>query len=182
MFEIMARQADSNKHSLNLLPNLRGFVLFFLTLLLFSQVADAQEKLNKLVLERQQLHQQWQQSETKKSGIFGNRTKKDMVATNDWMSRIILKDNQIIEELELLKNIETTEISHEKEDYKFIAQKQQGDIGILKRSLEAKETELKEAKSKARTNEWAAFLLFLSTSTLGYLYFTGKRKQNKISI
>lgn len=176
MFEIMATQAYSNKHSLNLLPNLRSFVLFFFTLLLFTQVTNAQEKLNKLVLERQQLHQQWQQSETKKSGIFGNRTKKDMVATNDWMSRIILKDNQIIEELELLKNIETTEISHEKEDYKFIAQKQQGDIGILKRSLEAKETELKEAKSKSRTNEWAAFLLFLTTSTLGYLYFTSKRK------
>ncbi len=178
----MAPKADSNKPSFDLLHNLRGFFLIFLAFLLFSQFANAQEKLNKLLSERQQLHQQWQQSETKKSGIFGNRTKKDMVATNDWMSRIIQKDNQIIEELEMIKKIETTEISHEKEDYKFIAQKQQGDIGILKRSLEAKELELMEAKSKYRTNEWAAFILFLSTSTLAYLYFNGRRKRKKASV
>jgi hypothetical protein len=177
MFEIMSPIADSVKSLLKNLPNLRSFIWFFLALLLFSQLANAQEKLNKLVLERQQLHQQWQQSETKKSGIFGNRTKKDMVATNDWMARIIQKDNQIMEELELLKKRETTEISHEKEDYKFIAQKQQGDIGILKRSLESKELELQEAKSKYRTNEWIAFILFLSTLTLGYLYFKGRKNR-----
>lgn len=178
----MAQNANSSKPAFILLPKLRGTFLFFIVLLFFFQYATAQEKLNKLVLERQQLHQQWQQSESKKSGIFGNRTKKDMVATNEWMSRIIQKDNQIMEELEMLKKIETTEISHEKEDYKFIAQKQQGDIGILKRSLESKELELKEAKTKYRTNEWAAFILFVSTVTLGYLYFTGSRKKNQITI
>lgn len=82
-----------------------------------------------------------------------------------------------MEELEMLKNIETTEISHEKEDYKFITQKQQGDIGILKRSLESKDLELKEAKSKYRKNEWVAFILFLTTIGLGYLYFNIRRKQ-----
>lgn len=82
-----------------------------------------------------------------------------------------------MEELEMLKNIETTEISHEKEDYKFITQKQQGDIGILKRSLESKDLELKEAKSKYRKNEWVAFILFLTTIGLGYMYFNIRRKQ-----
>ncbi len=178
----MASNTDSVKYSLKLLPNPCSFNILFFAFIFFSQLAFAQEKLNKLVFERQQLHHQWQQSETKKSGIFGNRTKKDMVATNEWMSRIIQKDNQIMEELEMLKNIETTEISHEKEDYKFIAQKQQGDIGILKRSLESKELELNEAKSKYRTNEWAAFILFLSTLALGYLYLKSRRKRYSTSI
>jgi hypothetical protein len=178
----MGQKPNSVHPVFNVLPNLRGIFLCFIVLVSSFQYAAAQEKLNKLVLERQQLHQQWQQSETKKSGIFGNRTKKDMVATNEWMSRIIQKDNQIMEELEMLKEIETTEISHEKEDYKFIAQKQQGDIGILKRTLESKELELKEAKSKYRTNEWAAFIFFLSTVCLGYLYFTGKRKNKQITV
>jgi hypothetical protein len=152
---------------------------FFLLVMCFCflQPATGQEKLNKLVTERQQLHQQWEQSEAKKSGLFGNRTKKDMIATNEWMSRIIQKDNQIMAELEMIKNIETTEISHEKEDYKFIAQKQQGDIGILKRSLESKELELQEAKSKHRTNEWLAFLLLLSTIGFAYLYYNSRSKR-----
>lgn len=173
----MASNVSTFKKKKHRLPVRNRYFALLLAFLCISQLATAQEKLNKLVSERQQLHQQWQQSETRKSGIFGNRTKKDMIATNEWMSRIIQKDNQIMEELEMLKNIETTEISHEKEDYKFIAQKQQGDIGILKRSLELKEVELKEAKSKHRTNEWVAFLLFLSTIGFGYLYFKNRRKQ-----
>lgn len=154
----------------------RWLLVFFLILLFLPRYGFTQEKLNKLVTERQQLHQQWQQSEQKKSGLFGNRTKKDMIGTNDWMARIIQKDNQIIEELEMLNKIETTEISHEREDYKFIAQKQQGDINILKRSIATKEQELEDAKKKHRTTEWAAFILFLSTVGLGFLYVNTRRK------
>jgi len=141
-----------------------------------SVTATAQEKLTRLVEEREKLHREWQESESQKSGIFGNRTKKDMIATQEWMSRIIQKDNQIMAELEMLKDIETTTISHEKEDYKFIAQKQQNDIGILKRALAEKELEVEKAKADGLTNEWAAFLLFLTTLIFGYLYFNGKRK------
>lgn len=144
-----------------------------------SHAVSAQEKLSKLVEEREKLHREWQESESQKSGIFGNRTKKDMIATQEWMSRIIQKDNQIMAELEMLKDIETTTISHEKEDYKFIAQKQQNDIGILKRALAEKELEVEKAKADGLTNEWAAFLLFLTTLLFGYLYFNAKRKTKK---
>lgn len=145
--------------------------LLFMWLWLLPAHVFSQERLNKLVQEREMLHNQWQESESKKSGIFGNRTKKDMIGTQEWMSHIIQKDNQIMEELKRMKDIETTEISHEKEDYKFIAQKQQNDISILKRALEQKDQDLAEAKDKYRTNEWAAFILFLTTVFFGYLYF-----------
>ena len=150
----------------------RVIVLLFL---LFPLAVFGQEKLNKLVTERQQLHEQWQQSENQKSGIFGNRTKKDMIATNEWMARIIQKDNQIMQELEMLKKIETTEISYEKDDYKFIAQKQEQDIGKLKRALADQEGEIAKQKSSKRTYEWATFILFLSTVTLGVMYYKARK-------
>jgi len=148
-------------------------LLFFLLLLPFTSLG--QERLNKLVNERQQLHQQWQQSEQKKSGIFGNRTKKDMITTNEWMERIIQKDNQIMQELEMLKNIETTEISYEKDDYKFIAQKQEQDIGKLKRALADMEERVGEEKSNKRTYEWTTFIFFLTSLTFGIMYFKSRK-------
>jgi hypothetical protein len=147
----------------------------FLLFLLLPFTTFGQEKLNKLVTERQQLHQQWQQSESQKSGIFGNRTKKDMIATNEWMARIIQKDNQIMEELEMLKEIETAELGFEKDDYKFIAQKQEQDIGKLKRALADKDEEIAKEKSNKRTYEWTTFIFFLISVSLGVLYYKARR-------
>ncbi|MFD2035135.1 Clp protease ClpB [Belliella marina] len=140
----------------------------------------AQAKLDKMLDERQSLHQQWQKSESKKSGIFGNRTKKDMVETNNWMARIIQKDNQIMDELKMLGEIEKTEITYEKNDYKFISQKQEREIATLKRALQEKDTQVAKKKSDKRTYEWTTFIFFLSTLTLGYLYWK-KVKGNFIS-
>lgn len=143
---------------------------------LVSSVVQAQEKLHKLVQERELLHRQWQESESQKSGIFGNRTKKDMTATNEWMARIIQKDNQIIQELELLKNIETTEISHEKEDYKYIALKAEEDVAKLRRALLNKDEEIREKQAAQRTYEWISLIFFISTLGLGYLYYREKQR------
>ena len=149
-----------------------GLVVWLLTLP-FS--ADAQEKLNKLVQERKILHQEWQESEKQKSGIFGNRTKKDMAATNEWMNRIIQKDNQIMQELEMLKDIQTTTIGNEKEDYKFIAHKAEADIVKLKRALQSKDSDIREEQEKTRTYEWTTLIFFISSLVLGFLYYRRKR-------
>src|SRR5690606_12372308 len=150
----------------------KAIILLFL---LCPLAVFGQERLNKLVSERQQLHEQWQQSENQKSGIFGNRTKKDMVTTNEWMARIIQKDNEIMQELEMLKKIEITEISYEKDDYKFIAQKQEQDIGKLKRALAEQEEAVATQKSSKRTYEWTSLILFLSTVTLGIMYYKARK-------
>ncbi|WP_460545959.1 Clp protease ClpB [Echinicola sediminis] len=148
--------------------------ILLLAFLLLPMLSFSQKKLEKLIIERQNLHQQWKASESQKSGIFGNRTKKDMISTNEWLERIILKDNQIMDELEMLKNIETTEIKYEKDDYKYIAQKQEQDIGKLKRALAEKDEDISSAKSRKRTYEWTTFIFFLSTAVLGYLYYRSR--------
>lgn len=151
-----------------------GLVVWLMTL---PYLAIAQEKLNRLLRERETLHQEWQASESKKSGLFGNRTKKDMKATNEWMARIIQKDNRVMQELEMLKDIQTTEIGYEKEDYKYIAQKAEADIVKLKRALLDKDEDILQEKEKKRTYEWTTLVFFLSSLTLGWLYF---RKKNRV--
>jgi hypothetical protein len=145
--------------------------LLLLLLLILPFFGFAQEKLNRLVQEREQLHAQWRQSESQKSGIFGNRTKKDMIQTNEWMERIIQKDNQIMNELKMLGEIQRTEVIHEKDDYKYIAQKQEQDIGRLKRALADMENSIQEKREDKRTYEWTTLIFFISTLTLGILYF-----------
>ncbi|AFL83882.1 hypothetical protein Belba_1250 [Belliella baltica DSM 15883] len=148
---------------------MKKLVLIILLSLPFNLFAQA--KLDKMLQDRQTLHQQWQNSESKKSGIFGNRTKKDMIETNNWMERIIQKDNQIMEELRMLNDIEKTEITYEKNDYKFISQKQEREIATLKRALQEKDSEIVEKNSDKRSYEWTTLIFFLSTLTFGYLYW-----------
>ncbi len=127
-----------------------------------------QAKLEKLLKEREILHSEWQDSESKKSGIFGNRTKKNMIETNDWLERIIAKDNQIMEELKLLSSIEAAELNQSKEDYKSIAFDCEREVQILKRNLDEQKTALNSKTSDRRIFEWASLIFFLSSVGLGY--------------
>lgn len=153
---------------------MRKSLLFAITFLFVSE-SFAQEKLKKLVQERETLHQAWKSSESKKTGIFGNRTKKDMVETHEWMARIIDKDNLIMEELKLLRDIEKTEITYEKNDYKFISQKQEREIAALKKVIADKGLEIEEKQKSTRTYEWTTLIFFVSTLLLGFAY-SRKRK------
>ena len=94
-----------------------------------------------------------------------------MIETNEWMERIIQKDNQIMDELKMLSEIQKTEITYEKNDYKFISQKQEREIAMLKRTLAEKEGMVIEGKSESRTYEWLTFIFFLSTAVLSFLFW-----------
>ncbi len=132
-------------------------------------------KLEKLVQERDQLHSEWKASESKKTGIFGNRTKKDMIETNEWLERIIAKDNQIMDELRMIGAIETTSISQEKEDYKSITLKLEQDVQALKRAVADREKEVDAKIRERRTFEWTTVIFFLTTLGLGYWVYALKK-------
>lgn len=155
-------------------------ILVFFVFLALPLHVSAQAKLEKLVEEREQLHQAWKASESKKTGIFGNRTKKDMVETHDWMARIIQKDNQIMEELKMLSEIEKTEITYEKNDYKFIVRKQEREIAVLKKALEEKGESIEEKKQDKRFFEWTSLLFFLGTMGFGYLFWKEKKRSGRL--
>ncbi|MDF2156864.1 Clp protease ClpB [Algoriphagus sp. CAU 1675] len=142
-------------------------LVFSLLVILFQTEPTESAKLEKLVNEREILFEQWQNSESKKSGIFGNRTKKDMSETNDWLKRIISKDNQIIEEIKLSGEIKSAVIGQEKEDYKTITLNLEQDVQTLKRALADRDKTIAQKVSERRTFEWISLIFFLSTLGLG---------------
>lgn len=152
-------------------------MLFFIFSLFLNLQAPSMEgaKLEKLVQERDKLHAEWKASESKKSGIFGNRTKKDMIETNEWLERIVAKDNQIMDELRMIGAIETTTISQEKDDYKSITLKLEQDVQALKRALAEKDKEIEAMLGERRTFEWASLIFFLLTVGLGYWVYRMKK-------
>ncbi|MES2520411.1 MAG: hypothetical protein V4585_19995 [Bacteroidota bacterium] len=78
----------------------------FLTILIFfvsSHFLSAQERINKLTLERETLYRKYKETESLSTGLFGNRSKDDLKVTIDALNEIIKKDNEILEEL---KNIQ----------------------------------------------------------------------------
>lgn len=155
-------------------------MIFGLVLLILNffnpQITEAgQAKLEKMVLDRDALTQQWKESESQKSGIFGNRTKKDMVETNEWLERIILKDNLIMDELRLIGDIETTTATQTGEDYKAIAFKQEKDVQALRRAVAERDKSLDKMLSTRRTFEWTTTFFFLSTLGLGYWIYKSRK-------
>jgi hypothetical protein len=151
-----------------------SIVLSFL--LMWSQADPIQSaKLEKMVQDRDQLHAAWKASEAKKSGIFGNRTKKDMIETNEWLERILVKDNLIMDELRMIGAIETTTISQEKEDYKSITLRLEQDLQSVKRAVAERDKKIEESLKDRRTLEWSTLILFLSTLGLGYWVYKLKK-------
>lgn len=155
--------------------------LFLFFFFISASLAFAQAKLEMMVQERDQLYAQWKASENKKTGIFGNRTKKDMVKTNQWLERIIVKDNLIMDELRLTGAIENITISQEKEDYKSITLKLEQDVQALKRAVEEREKQIEEKAAERRTFEWVSLILFWICLGLGYWGYKQKNKlQNSL--
>lgn len=151
-------------------------VVFLFLSLLNLQVPEAGDaKLQLMIQERDQLQAQWKESESKKSGIFGNRTKKDMIETNQWLERILGKDNQIMDELRMIGSIETAVIGQEKEDYKTIAFRLENQIQALKRALAEKDQIISEKIEASRTFEWASFILFLICLGMGLWIYRIKK-------
>jgi hypothetical protein len=149
-------------------------------LLLFSlfdfQIPEAGDaKLQLMIQERDQLQAQWKNSESQKSGIFGNRTKKDMIETNEWLERILAKDNQIMDELRMIGSIESSVLGQEKEDYKTISFRLENQVQALKRALTERDGQIKEKLAERRTFEWTTFILFIVCLGLGFWIYRLKK-------
>jgi hypothetical protein len=150
-------------------------LLIFLTLFNLQVPEAGDAKLQMMIKERDRLQAQWKESESKKSGIFGNRTKKDMIETNEWLERILSKDNQIMNELRMIGSIETSVIGQEKEDYKTISFRLENQVQALKRALAEKDQTIAEKLKERRGFEWASFILFLVSSGLGLWIYRIKK-------
>ncbi|MDZ7900252.1 MAG: hypothetical protein U5N85_19790 [Arcicella sp.] len=80
------------------------FLLIFLLTFFSITSISAQEEINKLTIERENLYRKYKESESLSTGLFGNRSKDDLKTTIDVLNEIIKKDNEILDEL---KHIQT---------------------------------------------------------------------------
>jgi uncharacterized protein YeeX (DUF496 family) len=81
---------------------MKSLLIFLLTFLSINSLF-AQEEINKLTAERENLYRKYKETESLSTGIFGNRSKSDMQVTVDALNEIIKKDNQILEELKSIQ-------------------------------------------------------------------------------
>lgn len=151
-------------------------LLLLLLYFMPNQLTQAGEaKLERMIQERDALTEEWKRSESKKSGIFGNRTKKDMIETNEWLQRILVKDNAIMDELRMIGDIETTVATQTGDDYKAITLKLEQDLQAVKRVMAEKDKKIEDMLSTRRTFEWTTTFFFLATIGLGYWIYRIKR-------
>ncbi|WP_373400320.1 hypothetical protein V8V91_12360 [Algoriphagus halophilus] len=97
-----------------------------------------------------------------------------MIETNEWLERILAKDNLIMDELRMIGDIETTVATQTGEDYKAITLKLEQDVQALKRALAERDKTINEMLDTRRTFEWTT-LIFPSTLGLGYWIYRIKK-------
>lgn len=95
-------------------------VLLMMNLTLWAQSDTSayniqRTKINQILQERSAKFSQYDNSLGKRTGIFGLKTKRDMQASNDILTQIVLTDNEIFSELKILldfKDFEKKEVEH----------------------------------------------------------------------
>ena len=98
-----------------------------------------------------------------------------MIETNEWLERILSKDNQIMDELRMIGSIESSVLGQEKEDYKTISFRLENQVQSLKRALTERDGQIKEKLAERRTFEWTTFILFIVCLGLGFWIYRLKK-------
>lgn len=98
-----------------------------------------------------------------------------MIETNEWLERILAKDNQIMDELRMIGSIETTVLGQEKEDYKTISFRLENQVQALKRAVAERDEQIKEKLADRRTFEWISFILFIVSFAMGFWIYRLKK-------
>jgi uncharacterized protein (DUF3084 family) len=112
---------------------------FFLALIYSSLSAQSdtsaytiqRNKINNLLAERSARFGQYDKSLKQRSGIFGLKTKKDMQASNDILTQIVLTDNDIFSELKILLDYK----DFEKQEIQSRAETVEGRIGRFQTTI-----------------------------------------------
>ena len=90
--------------------------IIFLFAFLSINTLFAQEEINKLTIERENLYRKFKETESLSTGFFGNRSKGDLRTTIEALNEIIKKDNEILEKLKHIQADSKIEFTNEYND------------------------------------------------------------------
>lgn len=141
------------------------FCSLFMSIALFAQSDTSayntqRNKINKLLEERSFKFSQYDNSLRRKSGIFGLKTKKDMQASNDILTQIVLTDNNIFSELKILldyKDFEKKEVENRAETVEGRIDRFQSTITRLQQENDKLKAESENLTDQA--NKMAGYLV-----------------------
>ena len=133
-------------------------ILLFINSSLFAQNDTSayntqRKKINVLLEDRSAKFSQYDNSLTRKSGIFGLKTKRDMQASNDILTEIVITDNNIFSELKILldyKDFEKKEVEHRAETVEGRVDRFQTTITRLQQENDRLKGELQKHKGKSK--------------------------------
>ncbi len=131
-------------------------------------------KINKLLSERSERFGQYDNSLTRRSGIFGLKTKRDMQASNDILTRIVLTDNQIFTELKILldyKDFEKKEVESRAETVEGRVDRFQSTITRFQQQNDMLKSEVEELKK--RNGKLVFVVILLAIFSLLLLVLSG---------
>ena len=151
-------------------------ILLFINSSLFAQNDTSayntqRKKINVLLEDRSAKFSQYDNSLTRKSGIFGLKTKRDMQASNDILTEIVITDNNIFSELKILldyKDFEKKEVEHRAETVEGRVDRFQTTITRLQQENDRLKGELQKdiGKSKRMSSYLIASILALIIVTI----------------
>jgi peptidoglycan hydrolase CwlO-like protein len=164
---------------------MKGLIITFL-ILFTSKVLSAQtdtsaytiqrDKIRELLNERSERFGQYDNSLTRRSGIFGLKTKRDMQASNDILTQIVLNDNRIFNELKVLldyKEFERKELEGRAETVEGRIDRFQSTITRFQQQNENLKAEIEELEN--RNDRLLIFLILFAAFTLIMLTFSPVR-------
>lgn len=159
-------------------------VSFFVSYVLIGRDRE-QEKLalQKLVEEREARFGQYSRAATARTGIFGNKTKKDLVVQVNVLTNIIKTDNRIIATLENFleyRTFQKTEMTYSQAELDQKNQRLDELTTVLSKKLSAAESTKKALEIKIKWARLLNYFLVFLIILLGYFYWKLWR-QNKLN-
>lgn len=137
---------------------------FFLVLLLLPYCSSSQNpdsirsELTGLMKKRAELFQEYSESLSKKSGLFGNRTKNDLRQSHDQLKAIVEQDNKIMAVLQRTvqyKTFEKTTMNYDVNEFAERIRNLNIINDTLQKQLQVLQTEIKEVKKEKRNRGYA---------------------------
>ena len=136
-----------------------------------AEILKNRKDLQDLLKERAQKFDTFTYSLEKRSGIFGNKTKRDISRSNDVLVEIVKTDNRIISTLNRVidfRNFEKTNMN-----YDVMQQSQNYDnllhaTDTLSKQVAVLSAANKSLKTKSQKLQWLVYLLLLAAGFLAY--------------
>ncbi|MCX2574241.1 hypothetical protein [Pedobacter sandarakinus] len=145
-----------------------------------SSYAAQRVKVNSLLAERSAKFGQYDESLTKRTGIFGWQTKKDIKNSNEILRQVVLTDNNIFKELKVLMDYKDLE-NQKKVSIADNSQERINNYMLTIKKLQDQNEELKKDIAAKNGSGISYYIIaFLLLVMFGGMYFFNKKlKKNE---